>query len=77
MILEYTGGDDWGRSELTYGTRVYVPTNWRTDKYGCVSKRAIPEIRECLRDMGITLSFNNHNPFLDDCNGVLCFWKKV
>lgn len=77
MILEYTGGSDFGRSELDYGMRVYVPTNWRTDGFGCVSKKAIPEIRECLRDMGIRLSFSSFDPFQDDTYGFLLFWKKA
>ena len=76
MILKYTGSNDWGRSELDYGMRVYVPTNWRTDKFGNVSKNAIPEIRECLRDMGIRLSFNN-DPFAVDCDDFLLFWEKA
>ena len=77
MILKYTGSNDWGRSELDYGTRVYVPTNWRTNDLGNVSKAAIPEIRESLRDMGIRLSFNN-DPFAVACfDDVLLFWEKA
>ena len=77
MVLRYTGGNDWGRSELNYGTRVFVPTTWRTDELGNVSEDAIPEIRECLRDMGIRLSFNSYNPFASDSFGFLLFWEKV
>ena len=78
MRLKYTGGNDWGRSELDYGTCVYVPTNWRTDSLGNVSKAAIPEIRECLRDMGIRLSFQSYDPFaVAGYDDVLLFWEKA
>ena len=79
MILEYEAGTiSRRRNEAYNGMRVFVPTNWRTDEDGYVSKHAIPEIRESLRDMGITLSFDKYNPFaVAGWDDVLLFWKKV
>ena len=77
MVLKYTGGNDWGRSELNYGTRIIVLGTYRTDKLGYVSKDALPEIKECVRDMRIRLSFNSYNPFSPDANGFLLFWQEV
>ena len=79
MVLEYTGGNDRGRSELNDGTRVLVMGTYRTNELGLVSTDALPEIRECLRDMRIRLSFNTCNPFAryGSTGDFLMWWKEV